>query len=376
MGRLRLRAGDGQGQAAALVKSSRSEIGLAWILASPPTLPTPARAVDPRRWQCFLWKAAPQALPQISLCDVGWGGPALASGGVPSLGPGQSSLPLPQIAQTGCPPAPPAAPSCPRPAPRVLAGIWGSSHCFCSPVPAAFPVGTSEDRPRVEERLSSHPCCGDRTAPRHTALLSTPTGSGRAPLPHALLVPALARGAGSRRLTPPGPCAALSQRVICPAAALGVRQGQEQCRRDGPSPSHGLTLSGTPPEPAVPGWAGVGQSQRNLPLWAEAAGLLPAGVSQRSLCLEQTHGLAPCPQWLASPPHGAAGPWGPGVGIEDHSWSGLSRRRSREPGVGVGGVSTSMWEMGVSMRQLSPRPPGSVMEGQAWGTLAHSSTRS
>lgn len=117
MGRLRLRAGDGQGQAAALVKSSRSEIGLAWILASLPTLPTPARALDPARWQCFLCKAAPQALPQISLCDVGWGGPALASGGVPSLGPGQSSLPLPQIAQTGCPPAPPAAPSCPCPRP-------------------------------------------------------------------------------------------------------------------------------------------------------------------------------------------------------------------------------------------------------------------
>ena len=36
MGRLRLRAGDGQGQAAALVKSPRSEMGLAWILASPP----------------------------------------------------------------------------------------------------------------------------------------------------------------------------------------------------------------------------------------------------------------------------------------------------------------------------------------------------
>ena len=51
MGRLRLRAGDIQGQAAGLVeKSSRSEIGLAWILASPPTPPTPAHPVDPRRW--------------------------------------------------------------------------------------------------------------------------------------------------------------------------------------------------------------------------------------------------------------------------------------------------------------------------------------
>ena len=66
--------------------------------------------------------------------------------------------------------------------------------------------------------------------------------------------------------------------------------------------------------------------------------------------------------------------WGPGVGTEDHSWSGLSRRRRGEPGVGVGGVSTSMWEMGVSMRQLSPWPPGRVMEGQAWGTLARSSS--
>ena len=155
MGRLRLRAGDGQGQAAALVKSSRSEMGLAWILASPPTLPTLACAVDPRHWQCFLRKEAPQALPQISLCDVGWGGPALASGGVPSLGPGQSSFPLPQLAQTGCSPARPQPPA--APAPRVLAGIWGSSHCLCSPMPAAYPVGTSEDRPRVEEWLSSHP---------------------------------------------------------------------------------------------------------------------------------------------------------------------------------------------------------------------------
>lgn len=99
MGRLRLRAGDIQGQAAGLVeKSSRSKVGLAWILASPPRPAHPCCGG-------FLPKADPQALPQISLCNVGWGGPALASGGVPSPDPPRDpgpSLPLPQTAQTGC----------------------------------------------------------------------------------------------------------------------------------------------------------------------------------------------------------------------------------------------------------------------------------
>lgn len=208
---------------------------------------------------------------------------------------------------------------------------------------------------------------------RHTPLLSTPTGLGRAPLLHALPVPTLAQGAAGWRLTPPGPSAALSQRAVGPAAALGVRQGQRR-KRQPLAATRPDPVWGTPPEPAVPGWAGVGQSQRNLLLWAEAAGLLPASVSQRSLCPERNRGPAPRPWRVASPPHRVVGPWGPGVGIKDHSWSGLSRRQSREPRVGVGGASTSMREMGVSVRQLSAWPPGGVAEGHTWSTPAHSSS--
>lgn len=235
----------GPGSCQGVQSSLEGNRRLPWFGLGPPTLPTPTRAVDPRRWQCFLRKAAPQALPQISLCDVGWGGPALASGGVPSLGLGQSSLPLPQIDQTGCSPARPLPPPQPRGSLLGSGAPPTASASQCPPRTLLAHLGTDRG---WRSGSSPTPDVGTEPLPRHTALLSTPTGSGRAPLPHALLVPALARGAGGRRLTPPGPCAALSQRVVCLAAALGARQGREQCRRDGPSPSHGLTLSGGRPQ--------------------------------------------------------------------------------------------------------------------------------
>ena len=123
--------------------------------------------------------------------------------------------------------------------------------------------------------------------------------------------PASARsGPGSRRPAPDPTwalCSPESARDLpsrCPGGAAGTGTVQERRPLAVTRPD---PVWGTPPEPAVPGWVGVGRSQQNLPLWAEAAGLLPAGVSQRSLCLEQTCGLVPCPRWLASPPHGAVG---------------------------------------------------------------------
>lgn len=203
---------------------------------------------------------------------------------------------LKQPRQAAPPPRPqPPAPSC-TPPPR------GSSLGSGAPISASAPccpLCTLLAHQKADRGWKSNspptPDVGTEPHPaRHTPLLSTPTGPGRAPLPHGLPVPTLARGAASRRLTPPGPCAALSQRVVCPAAALGVRQGQ--CRERQPlAVTWPDPVWGTPPELAVPGWAGVGRSQWNLPLWAEAAGLLPASVSQRSLCPEWIRGPAPHP---------------------------------------------------------------------------------
>lgn len=140
MGRLRLRAGDIQGQAAGLVeKSSRSKVGLAWILASPP------RPAHPCCGDVFYQRQILR--PFLKSAYVMWGGEGLLwpLGESPPLtlpgaqGPGPSP-PLPQIAQTGCsrpdhspqPPAAPPPPALPR-GPSLGSGAPTAASAPCCP---------------------------------------------------------------------------------------------------------------------------------------------------------------------------------------------------------------------------------------------------
>lgn len=157
MGRLRLRAGDIQGQAAGLVeKSSRSKVGLAWILASPP------RPAHPCCGDVFYQRQILR--PFLKSAYVMWGGEGLLwpLGESPPLtlpgtrGPHFLFLKQPRQAAPGLTTAPSCSPT-PSPAPRALAGIWGPHRRLCSLLPAVHPVSSSETRLRVEERLSSHP---------------------------------------------------------------------------------------------------------------------------------------------------------------------------------------------------------------------------